>query len=398
MKRILVFIVSTILLLNVIPVTVFAENTETIVIDNLTWTYDVFTQTLTISGDGTMLNFEKLHHDDYIDGNTSLPKRWMDEVVTVIIEDGVSSIGNWAFQAFTAMESIIMPETLTMIGYGAFDDTLSLEYIEFPASLAIFSDVFYTSEPPKVMVFKGDAPTLKDWTGFGKTVTMKPYWEPLTRIYYPEDNISWTEEIRNEFGDRIVWNNEEVEIPDVTEMFVDVTPDAWYIPAIQYVFDNSLMIGTSEITFSPLIKLTREQLMQVFFAMEGLDKADYDGETGFTDVSEGRWYSPAVKWAKAEGITNGIKEDTFGIGQYVTREQLATFIMNYVKYKNGDITSNTDLTRFSDADTVSDWAVEGIEFCVEKGIINGRANGTLDPRTPANRAELAQILMQYAVM
>ena len=158
------------------------------------------------------------------------------------------------------------------------------------------------------------------------------------------------------------------------------------------------MIGTSETTFSPLIKLTREQLMQVFFAMEGLDKADYEGETGFVDVSEGRWYSPALKWAKTEGITNGIKEDTFGIGQYVTREQLATFIMNYVKYKNGDIASNADLSSFSDADDISDWAVAGIEFCVEKGIINGRANGTLDPRTPANRAELAQILKQYAAM
>lgn len=187
-------------------------------------------------------------------------------------------------------------------------------------------------------------------------------------------------------------------VDSAEDEFIDVNYDAWYGNAVVYCVENGIMSGMGNAKFAPAGKLTREQLMQVFFAMEGLDKADYEGETGFVDVSEGRWYSPAVKWAKAEGITNGIKEDTFGIGQYVTREQLATFIMNYVKYKNGDITSNTDLTRFSDADKVSAWAVEGIEFCVEKGIINGRANGTLDPRTPANRAELAQILKQFLTM
>lgn len=392
MKKILPLILSTILLMSIVPTMIFADGIESVVSGNLTWSYDPSAKILTISGNGNMLDYTM----DNITGNRPNPYfDRKDEIVSIIVEEGVTSIGDWAFHNYIALENITLPETLKSIGYGAFDNT-DLGHIEFPSSLTTLSDIFYMTEPAGIMVFNGNAPTLENWTGFYKEKTNPAKY--VTRIYYPKDNTTWTEEIRGDFGKYILWNDEEESTIKVEDIFKDIKSDVWYTPAIQYVFDNLLMIGTSETTFSPLIKLTREQLMQVFFAMEGLDKADYEGETGFVDVSEGRWYSPAVKWAKTEGITNGIKEDTFGIGQYVTREQLATFIMNYVKYKNGDIASNADLTRFSDVDDISDWAVAGMEFCVEKGIINGRANGTLDPRTPANRAELAQILKQYAAM
>ena len=220
-------------------------------------------------------------------------------------------------------------------------------------------------------------------------------------VYYPENNELWSNELIKTISEipdsDITWTAWDApEIEKAENKFTDVKRGAWYVSGIQYVYENGIMSGMSGAEFAPMNQLTREQLMQVFFAMEGLDKADYEGETGFSDAPEGRWYSPAVKWAKAEGITNGIKEDTFGIGRHVTREQLATFIMNYTGFKKGDVSLRAELASFSDADKVSDWAVAGMEFCVEKGIINGRADGTLDPRTSANRAELAQMLKQYA--
>ena len=80
--------------------------------DNLSWTLDD-EGTLTISGTGAMWDFKK---------NSDTPT-WYDErksINNVIISDGVTSIGNYAFYNCTNMESISIPDTVTSIGMYAF--------------------------------------------------------------------------------------------------------------------------------------------------------------------------------------------------------------------------------------------------------------------------------------
>ena len=92
--------------------------------ENLTWVLDN-EGTLTISGTGTM--------EDYFDGAP-----WYDyrtDIISVVIESGVTSIGNWAF-ARSGMTNISLPEGLTLIGDLAFDGCSSLKSISFPASLS----------------------------------------------------------------------------------------------------------------------------------------------------------------------------------------------------------------------------------------------------------------------
>jgi len=93
-----------------------------------TWTFDDTTGKLTISGSGAMA--------DYDGGSNKAP--WMNEssnITTVVIENGVTSIGDTAFDGCSSLTSVTIPDSVTSIGYEAFDKGTNLKDITIPASL-----------------------------------------------------------------------------------------------------------------------------------------------------------------------------------------------------------------------------------------------------------------------
>ena len=80
--------------------------------------------TLTISGNGKV---------QALDVELAVPNET--EVCTVIIEDGITRIGNHAFSGFTSLRTVTIPESVTSIGSGAFSFCESLERITLPKSL-----------------------------------------------------------------------------------------------------------------------------------------------------------------------------------------------------------------------------------------------------------------------
>ena len=94
--------------------------------DNLTWTFSQGTNTLTISGTGEMWNYS----DEY-------PSPWKEirqDIKKVVVEEGVSSIGEQAFR-YSAIESINLPNSLTSIGKDAFYYCINLSSIDIPNSV-----------------------------------------------------------------------------------------------------------------------------------------------------------------------------------------------------------------------------------------------------------------------
>ena len=70
---------------------------------------------------------------------TAKPAEWAklkSTVKTVIVEDGVKSIGNFAFNGFTALESVSIPKSATKIGSSAFAGCTALESVTIPADVA----------------------------------------------------------------------------------------------------------------------------------------------------------------------------------------------------------------------------------------------------------------------
>lgn len=172
--------------------------------------------------------------------------------------------------------------------------------------------------------------------------------------------------------------------------FADVKSGDWFYPAVQYAYAQGLMTGTSATTFAPNGTMNRAMIVTVLYRLE--KSPAVTGASKFTDVPAGQWYSDAVAWAAANKIVNGYDETTFGPMNAVTREQMAAILFRYEQVKGlENVTLEENLNRFPDQNKISAYAIPALQWAVGQKIINGNADGTLDPTGTATRAQVAQI-------
>lgn len=175
--------------------------------------------------------------------------------------------------------------------------------------------------------------------------------------------------------------------------FVDVADSDWYADAVQYVFANGLMAGTSDTTFSPNATTTRAMIVTILYRLEGTPAVT--GTTAFTDVAAGQYYADAVAWAAQNGIVSGTSATTFSPDGVITREQMAAILYRYAQYKGYDVTAKADLSMFTDATQVSTYATDAMAWANASGLISGTSATTLSPAGSATRAQVATILMRF---
>lgn len=175
---------------------------------------------------------------------------------------------------------------------------------------------------------------------------------------------------------------------DASEVYADIPASAWYCEAVSFVTEKGLMSGTGTSAFAPSDGLTRAMLAQILYNNE--EKPETGG-SAFADVQNGAWYENAVTWATQEGIVSGYGDGQFGPNDHITREQFAVMLWRYA----GQPVSNADLDGFTDIGNAGEYALAALRWAVEKGILSGKGNGTLDPMGNATRAEAAQMLMNY---
>ena len=180
---------------------------------------------------------------------------------------------------------------------------------------------------------------------------------------------------------------------DASRRFDDVSRNAWYRDAVDFVVGNDLMNGVSNNLFAPNDTMTRAMVVTVLYRLEG-EPYTY-GSTRFTDVVSGSWYADAVAWASENGIVKGTSDTTFSPKQDVTREQLAAILYRYSEYCGYRTSGGMSIAGFSDADEVSAYARDAVRWAYGIGLIEGRTAATLAPKGTATRAEVATILMRY---
>ena len=174
--------------------------------------------------------------------------------------------------------------------------------------------------------------------------------------------------------------------------FTDVAKDAWYFPAVEYVFNNGLINGTTATTFAPNVNLNRAMMAAVLYNMEGQPACDKNGL--FSDVADGMWYTDAVNWAASNNIVSGMPDGTYAPNQALTREQMASILYRYAEYKGIKTDARADLGKFTDGNTTSAWATDVVQWAVAEKLING-VGTELQPKGTASRAQVATVLMNY---
>lgn len=176
--------------------------------------------------------------------------------------------------------------------------------------------------------------------------------------------------------------------------FTDVNNGDWFLAAVQYVYENDRMAGTSSTTFQPEVNLTRAMAAQVLYNLEG--QPAVTGDTTFTDAAAaGDWAVKAITWAEQTGVVAGIGDGLFDPTANVTREEFAQMMYNYASYKEYDLTLEGDLSQFEDASAISGWAETAMSWANGSGLINGHDDGTIDPQGTTTRAQAASILMNF---
>ena len=160
--------------------------------------------------------------------------------------------------------------------------------------------------------------------------------------------------------------------------FADVSDNAWYASAVNYVVDKGLMNGTGSNKFSPNADTTRGMIVIVLARLDGKNTAGTP------------WFAAGQRWAMEYEISDGTN-----MTGAITREQLVAMLFRYA-VKNGleAVTLSENLTQFTDASDISAWAVSAMQWAVGQGLIQG-SNGQLHPQANASRAEVATILMRF---
>lgn len=182
--------------------------------------------------------------------------------------------------------------------------------------------------------------------------------------------------------------------PVIDFPFIDVPESSWYYDAVKFMYENGLMAGTGEDTFSPNMTTTRGMIVTILWRLE--EKPESTTPMTFADVKPGAYYYEAVCWAAEQGIVKGKSATSFAPDDPVTRQELAAILYRYAQLGGrGDILNGTEILRFPDTGEVADWAKEAMTWTVDQEIISGRGNGFLVPKANSTRAEAASMLMRY---
>ncbi len=174
--------------------------------------------------------------------------------------------------------------------------------------------------------------------------------------------------------------------------FTDVSEGKWYYDAVKFAVTKELFKGTSATTFSPDGNMTRGMLVTVLWRLDG--QSAPAGSNPFNDVPDEKWYTDAVVWAAENSIVGGVGGGRFDPDGNVTREQMAAILFRYAGKKGYDTDKRADLSAYPDAKQISVFAKDAISWANAEGLING-SDGKLQPDGNATRAQVAAILMRY---
>ena len=163
--------------------------------------------------------------------------------------------------------------------------------------------------------------------------------------------------------------------------FADVSYTNWYYDAVKFVYDKGIMDGVSYYRFAPDATITRGMVVTMLWRMAG---EPYESSAGFT----------AVAWAAKNGIVEGMTSSTFAPDQAITREQLASILYRYARWL-GFSGTGTDISGYTDAGKVSDYAYDAMCWAVKTGVVTGTSAKVLDPQGTATRAAAAQMFMNF---
>lgn len=435
-KRMLVLVLALVMVLSLLP---FGASAAEIVDSgkcgkNVTWTLDS-NGLVTISGTGAMADYDAYDMTEYRHNGVVSPFMYAEDIYDVVIQDGVTSVGEKAFKGCRLLMGVTIPDSVTSIGLDAFFGT-ELSSLELPDSVTSigpgafdgcdFSDVtipksvtsigaaaFSENHNLQSVTILGNVTTI-EYNTFSYCTSLQTVSIPSTvtkigenaflethvkDVYFDGTEEQW-ENVRIEYGnDRLLYAT--VHYADVAEQttppepskpttkspFKDVKKDAYYFDSVLWAVNHDPVVtaGTDATHFSPNNDCTRAQMVTFLWRAAGEPKPA-STKNPFKDVKKGAYYYDAVLWAVGEGITAGTSQNTFSPDDTVIRGQTVTFL-----WRMADQPTVKAKNPFKDVKS-SAYYYDAVLWAVKNNITAGTSANAFSPNDSCTRAQIVTFL------
>lgn len=168
------------------------------------------------------------------------------------------------------------------------------------------------------------------------------------------------------------------------QIFTDVTKQHWAYEYIQALADDGIVKGTDSNNFEPDRNITREEYIKMIVEAMGL--LDESSAVSFEDVKMD-WYYKYIATAYANGIVRGISDNVFGIGDIITREQMAVIAFRAAGFETVEL-----VKMFDDHNQISPYAKEAVYSLMMHNIIVGNDKNEFMPLEYSTRAQAAKLI------
>lgn len=184
-------------------------------------------------------------------------------------------------------------------------------------------------------------------------------------------------------------NTEGQGLKPIRKNFIDIDSVEWASEAILALADKGIVEGKEEQVFKPNDAVTREEFIKILVGAMNLKEVNYTNH--FTDVNDSDWFCSWVNIAYEKGICQGIGNGYFGVGNSLTRQDMAVLLNNTLKLKGVQL-PDEDTVTFEDKSSIADYAIVAVSNMVYIGAVNGVSETEFNPMGEATRAQAATII------
>ncbi len=178
-------------------------------------------------------------------------------------------------------------------------------------------------------------------------------------------------------------------------IFNDLGAVAWAEESIIALAEKGILNGKGDHLFFPLDNITREEFAAVL--VRALIPNQQPAEINFADAKADAWYYESLQKAVSAGIVQGQSAEWFGVGQNITRQDMAVMINRAGAYISSDFSQALgEYEKFEDDSNIAEYAKEAVYRLKTLEIINGVDGENFAPKSYATRAEAAK--MMYGVL
>ena len=436
-KKLLSLVLALCLAVSLIPAA-FAQELGGECGEQTRWSFDEATAIMTISGTGAT--------DEYVQ-EEFMTAPWYDlreQVKHLVVEEGITVLGEGCFMDFTNLETVRLPGTLTHIGHYCFANAEKLAEVTLPQGLkrigleAFRRCISLTAiELPNTLGYI-DPRAFEDCTGLTDAyIRSDPNLKTLLMGNAIFRGCTGLEEIRVEEGhvglksiDGVLYGfnknglilvqyplgrkAESYTLPEGTLFLNDFSLEnalhlrSVTIPASVYYVRPRALVGQAleEVRFlGNAPEFTEEALgdlpMTVYYPIDNatwtqsimnaqgphITWAPFNPANPFRDVPLGSFYEEPVLWALEKGVTTGASADTFNPDGQCLRAQVVTFLWRAEGCPKPDSEENP----FVDVKP-GDFYYDAVLWAVGKGITTGSDATHFNPMGVCNRAQVVTFL------